>query len=198
MGMMTRAHNKANWFNELSPNANDREIQTCGLLLIIESCSWLIDSMSFALMQWFIRLPTTKHIWEAVARTFYYRSNETQIFELNQRSFLYETKWSNVIYLLQWIGGYFSKNWSQDYLSKRNSWRSSYPTLGNGKDVSSHLPKWTDMEFEQVRGEILWKDPKLDLDSAHTYVQRESHQRQTMNESHQSTKSLAMVAQKNF
>ncbi|KAH0645047.1 hypothetical protein KY284_032931 [Solanum tuberosum] len=32
---------------------------------------WLIDSMSPTLMQWFIRLSTTKEIWEAVAKTFY-------------------------------------------------------------------------------------------------------------------------------
>ena len=49
--------------------------------------SWLIDSTSLTLMQRFIRLPTTKDIWEAVSKTFYYGIDETCIFELNQRSF---------------------------------------------------------------------------------------------------------------
>jgi hypothetical protein len=49
--------------------------------------SWLIDSMSPLLMQHFIRLPTAKDIWEAVSKTFYDGSDETCIFELNQRSF---------------------------------------------------------------------------------------------------------------
>ena len=30
-----------------------------------------------------------------------------------------------------------------------------------------------DLEFDQVRGEILRKDPKLDLESSYTYVRRE-------------------------
>ncbi|KAJ0113752.1 hypothetical protein Patl1_02117 [Pistacia atlantica] len=49
--------------------------------------SWLIDSMSPSLMQRFIRLPTTRDIWEAVSKTFYDGTDETCIFELNQRSF---------------------------------------------------------------------------------------------------------------
>ena len=37
-----------------------------------------------------------------------------------------------------------------------------------------------DSEFDQVRGEILRKDPKLDLESTYAYVRREYQQRQTM------------------
>jgi hypothetical protein len=49
--------------------------------------SWLIDSMSPLLMQRFIRLSTAKEIWEAVSKTFYDGSDETRLFELNQKSF---------------------------------------------------------------------------------------------------------------
>ncbi|KAH0730450.1 hypothetical protein KY289_001638 [Solanum tuberosum] len=49
--------------------------------------SWLIDSMSPTLMQWYIRLSTAKKIWEVVAKTFYDGSDETRLFELNQKSF---------------------------------------------------------------------------------------------------------------
>lgn len=38
-------------------------------------------------MQQFIHLQTAKEIWEAVAKMFYDGSDETQIFELNRRSF---------------------------------------------------------------------------------------------------------------
>ena len=37
-----------------------------------------------------------------------------------------------------------------------------------------------DSEFEQVRGEILRKDPKLDLESTYACIRREFQQRQTM------------------
>uniref|UniRef100_A0A2C9UAP0 Retrotransposon Copia-like N-terminal domain-containing protein n=1 Tax=Manihot esculenta TaxID=3983 RepID=A0A2C9UAP0_MANES len=49
--------------------------------------SWLIDSMDPLLMQRFIHLSTAKEIWEAIAKTFYDGSNETCLFELNQKSF---------------------------------------------------------------------------------------------------------------
>ncbi|XP_061357135.1 uncharacterized protein LOC133301516 [Gastrolobium bilobum] len=49
--------------------------------------SWLIDSMSPSLMQRFIRLETACEIWEAASKTFYVDSDESCLFDLNQRSF---------------------------------------------------------------------------------------------------------------
>ncbi|XP_014499282.1 uncharacterized protein LOC106760357 [Vigna radiata var. radiata] len=49
--------------------------------------SWLIDSMSPSLMQRFIRLESAHQIWDVALRTFYDGSDETCLFELNQRSF---------------------------------------------------------------------------------------------------------------
>ena len=43
--------------------------------------------MSPTLMKRFIRLQTAKEIWDAVSKTFYYGSDETQLFELNWKSF---------------------------------------------------------------------------------------------------------------
>lgn len=42
--------------------------------------------MSPHMMQRFIMLATAKKIWEAVAKTFYDGSDETRLFELNQKS----------------------------------------------------------------------------------------------------------------
>lgn len=49
--------------------------------------SWLINLISPHIMQRFIRLATSKEIWKAVAKTYYDRSDETYLFELNQKSF---------------------------------------------------------------------------------------------------------------
>jgi len=49
--------------------------------------SWLIESMSPHLTQRFIRLVTAREIWEVVSWTFYDGSDETRLFELNQKSF---------------------------------------------------------------------------------------------------------------
>jgi hypothetical protein len=49
--------------------------------------SWLIESMSPHLMQRLIRLVTVREIWEAASKTFFDGSDETRLFELNQKSF---------------------------------------------------------------------------------------------------------------
>jgi hypothetical protein len=51
-----------------------------------------------------------------------------------------------------------------------------------------------DSEFDQVHGEILRKDPKLDLESTYTYVRREHQQKQTIGGSRQISESSTMLA----
>lgn len=62
--------------------------------------SWLIDSMSAPLMQRFIRLSTASEIWTALSKTFYDGSDETRLFELNQKSFSLKTRRSTFISIL--------------------------------------------------------------------------------------------------
>jgi hypothetical protein len=50
-----------------------------------------------------------------------------------------------------------------------------------------------DSDFDQVRGEILRKDPKLDLESTYAYVRREVQQRQTMGGSRPISENAAML-----
>lgn len=54
-----------------------------------------------------------------------------------------------------------------------------------------------DTEFDQVRGEILQKDPKLDLESTFAYVRREFEQRKTMGTSRPILESSAMAVHRN-
>ena len=51
-----------------------------------------------------------------------------------------------------------------------------------------------DSEFDQVCGEILRKDPKLDLESTYAYVRKEYQQRQTMGSYRPISKNSAMLA----
>ena len=53
------------------------------------------------------------------------------------------------------------------------------------------FPSGLDNGFEQVCGEILRKDPKLNLESAYAYVRTEHQQKQTMGGSYQISESLA-------
>ncbi|KAL1078759.1 hypothetical protein V6Z11_D10G179100 [Gossypium hirsutum] len=75
--MHIRARNKFGFLTGTTPKppADDKQLET-----------WLIDNNWSFLMQRFIRLQIAKEIWDAIAKTFYDGSDETQLFELNQRS----------------------------------------------------------------------------------------------------------------
>ncbi|KAJ8761403.1 hypothetical protein K2173_001534 [Erythroxylum novogranatense] len=145
--------------------------------------SWLIDSMSPYLMQRFIRLAIAKEKWEAIAKTFYYGSVETQLFELNKKSFTTKqngqplsTYYNELVAIFQEI---------------------DHRTVTNKEGVAGivHMHSMTarlrvhiflsglDVEFDQICGEILRKDPKLDLESTYAYVRRDAQQRQTIGNS---------------
>jgi hypothetical protein len=155
--------------------------------------SWLIDAMSPALMQRFIRLSIAKEIWEAVSKTFYDGSDETCIFELNQRSFSTKqngrplsTYYNELVAIFQEI----------DHRTK-----SQEGTVEGVLQLHSAMARLRvhiflsglDSEFNQVCGEILRKDPKLDLENTYAYVRREYQQRQTMGSYHPSSENLAML-----
>jgi hypothetical protein len=149
--------------------------------------------MSPALMQRFIRLCTTKEIWEAVSKTFYDGSDETCIFELNHRSFSTKqngrplsTYYNELVAIFQEI----------DHRTK-----SQEGTVEGVLQLHSAMARLRvhiflsglDSEFNQVCGEILRKDPKLDLENTYAYVRREYQQRQTMGSYHPSSENLAML-----
>ena len=128
-------------------------------------------------MQRFICLPTAKEIWEAVSRTFYDGSNEICTFELNQKSFSTKqnghplpTYYNELVAIFQEI---------------------DHRTMSHAGTVEGvvqlHLAiarlrvriflSGLDNGVEHVCGEILRKDPKLDLESVYAYVRRENQQK---------------------
>ena len=88
MEMQIGARNKFGFLTSTTskPHAVDKALETW-LIDNSRVKSWLIDSMSPTLMQRFIRFQTAKEIWDVVSKTFYDGSYETQLFELNQKSF---------------------------------------------------------------------------------------------------------------
>ena len=81
MEMQISARNKVGYLTGSTekPDPTDPKLDTW----VIENNRvkiWLIDSTCPALIQLFIKIPMTREIWEAVARTFYDGSNETHIF----------------------------------------------------------------------------------------------------------------------
>lgn len=126
-----------------------------------------------SLMQRLIRPGTTKEVWEAVLKTFYDGSDETQLFDLNQKSFTIKqdgrqlsTYYTELISIFQEI-------------DQRSS--SFENTINGVVELNSAMSRLRvhiflsglDHEFGQVCGEILRKDPKLDLESSYAYVRGE-------------------------
>jgi len=135
--------------------------------------SWLIDSMSPHLMQRFIRLATAKEIWEAIAKTFYDGSDETCLFELNKKSFTAKqngrplsTFYNELVEIFQEI--------DHRIVAQEEAVAGVIHTHSVMARLRVHIfLNGLDAEFDQVRGEILRKDPKLDLESTYKYVRRE-------------------------
>lgn len=131
-------------------------------------------------MQRFIRLPTAKEVWEAVSKTFYNGSDETRLFELNHKSFSIRQDGRP-------LSTYFSELMSIfQEIDHRSTFEES--TVDGVVELHSAMARLRvhiflsglDSEFDQVRGEVLRKDPKLDLESTYAYVRRDFQQRQTM------------------
>ena len=124
-------------------------------------------------MQRFIRLPTTKDIWEVVSKTFYDGTDETCIFDLNKRYFSTKqngrplpTYYSELIVIFKEIDHKIASQ--EGIIEGVLQMHSAIATL----QVQIFL-SGLDLDFDKVQGEILRKDPKLDLESTYDYVRRE-------------------------
>ncbi|KAJ8754508.1 hypothetical protein K2173_005669 [Erythroxylum novogranatense] len=132
------------------------------------------------LASWITENNRVKKIWDAISKTFYDGSDETCLFKLNKRSFSTKqngrplsTYYNELVSIFQEI---------------------DHRSMSQGDTVEGvvqlHLAmaclrvhiflSGLDSEFKQVCGEILGKDPKLDLESTYAYVRKEYQQRQTM------------------
>ena len=121
-----------------------------------------------------------KEIWEATTKTFYDGLDETRIFELNQKSFSIKQNdrplpiyYNKLIAIFQEID---------------NQTNSQVGTVDSVVQLHSAMARLRvhiflsglDSVFDQVHGEILRKEPKLELENAYAFVRREHRQLQLM------------------
>jgi hypothetical protein len=136
--------------------------------------SWLIELMSPHLMQRFIRLVTAREIWEAVSRTFYDGSDETRLFELNQKSFSTTQNGRSLSIYYNELVAIFQEI---DHRStpQAESVEGIVQLHATMMRLRVHIfLSGLDPEYDQICGEILQKEPKLDLEAAYACVRRES------------------------
>ncbi|KAG5530532.1 hypothetical protein RHGRI_025472 [Rhododendron griersonianum] len=150
--------------------------------------------MSPEIMKRYLRLRTTREIWNALAKTFYDGSDESQIFSLNQRAFSTKqmsrplsTYYGDLIKIFQELDHcdkIVMKDPDDVVAYQKSVERLRVHIFLNGLDA----------EFEQLRGEILRKDPVLDLEETYAYVCQDAIRRTTLNEESNHPKSSATVA----
>ena len=182
MEMRIGARNKSGYITGKTPkptNGDEKALETW-MIDNNKVKSWLIDSMSPPLIRRFIRLPTAAEIWEAVGKTFYDGSDETQLFELNRRSFntrqngrALPTYYNELVSIFQEID---TRLTTQE------------ETVAGTVAVNTTLTRLRvhiflaglDPDFNQARSEVLRKDPPLGLESCYAYIRKDQSQRQTM------------------
>jgi hypothetical protein len=152
-------------------------------------------------MKRYIRLRTAREIWNALSKAFYDGADETQLFSLNQKAFslkqmgrplsIYYGDLVEIFQELDHRDRTIMKD-PEDVITYRKSVeRLRVHIFLNGLDA----------EFEQIQGEILRKDPILDLEEAildleeaYAYVRRDAVRIITLNNETDLGESSAMMA----
>ncbi|XP_062002636.1 uncharacterized protein LOC133720398 isoform X1 [Rosa rugosa] len=158
--------------------------------------SWLIDSMESSLMNRYIRLPTAKDIWEAVEKTFYDDSDETRIFELNKKCFEAKqngrpipTYYNELVAMFQEI--------DQRVASQNDNVAAVVQETSAMSRMRVHMfLSGLDLEYDQVCGEILRKEPKFSLEQSYAYIRKVQSEKQAMGHSIPTESSVMAVQRK--
>ena len=141
---------------------------------------WLCDSMSTTLMNRYVCLGTAKEVWDSLEAMYTDTSDETQIFELHRKCFSTKQTGRSLVTYYDELAAIFQE------IDQRNTVK--------GESVASIalLQKYVgrlrvhmflsglDSMYDQVRGEILRKDPPLTLEQSYQTVRRVSVHKQVM------------------
>ncbi|KAL6270466.1 hypothetical protein ACE6H2_027377 [Prunus campanulata] len=155
---------------------------------------WLLQSMAPEIMKRYLRLSTAREIWSALSTAFYDGSDELQVFSLNQRAFSAKQHGKNLSTYYGELTEIFSE---LDHRDKA--------VMTCARDIEIYRKSiqrqrvhiflaGLDVEFEQIRGEILRKDPIPELEATYALVRRDSVRRATMNSVGDKSDTIAMIA----
>ena len=155
---------------------------------------WLINSMEPNLIGYFLRLPTAKEVWDAVARTYYDGSDISQVYDLTckasrmrQDGRPVETYYSDLQSLWQEI----------DY-RRPNPMKCGTDIEIFNKIVQTDrvytLLAGLDEMFDKIRSDILRTEPLPSVEQTFAYVRREGMRQAVMSTGGQLPSGAAMVA----
>ena len=127
-------------------------------------------SMSPEIMKRYLRLPTTQEIWSALSKAFYDGSDELQVFTLNQKAFTVKQNDRSLSECYGEITEIFCEldHWDKVVMKDLDD-IAAYQKSIERQRVHIFLTG-LDGDFEQVRGEILRKDPFPDLEECYALI----------------------------
>lgn len=155
---------------------------------------WLLMSMTLEIMKHYLRLPTAHEIWSSLSKAFYDGSDELQVFALNQKAFTAKQSSKS---LSEYYGELIEVFRELDHRDK--------VVMIDPEDIVAYRKSIERLrvhiflaglngEFEQVRGEILRKEPVPDLEGCYFLVRREAVRHATLKGESGNPEASAMVA----
>ncbi|KAM2175839.1 hypothetical protein ACFX1Q_035198 [Malus domestica] len=156
--------------------------------------SWLLSSMKPEIMKRYIRLSTSKEIWDSLKAAYFDENDEARIYSLNQKASRLRqngrplaTYFGELTEIFQELDHFnkVSMECENDVkaFQKSTERQRVYVFLGGLDDG-----------FDQVRGEVLRKDPPLGLQASYAYVCREADRKEAMKTEVDKNEPAAMVA----
>lgn len=158
--------------------------------------SWLLTSMTLEIMKRYICLKTVKEIWDALSTTLFDGTDEVQVFTLNQKAFATKQNGKSLTNYFGELIAIFQELDHRDTI-----------VMSFDRDIKAHaksierlrvyiLLAGFDVEFDQVRGEILRKDPILGFREFYAYVRCEADRREAMKNEVAQSEVVAMVGRR--
>jgi len=156
--------------------------------------SWLLSSMKPEIMKRYIRLSTSKEIWDSLKAAYFDENDEARIYSLNQKASRLRqnsrplaTYFGELTEIFQELDHFnkVSMECENDIkmFQKSTERQRVYIFLGGLDD-----------RFDQVRGEVLRKDPPLGLQASYAYVRREADRKEAMKMEVDKSEPAAMAA----
>ncbi|XP_021829840.1 uncharacterized protein LOC110770066 [Prunus avium] len=122
-----------------------------------------------------------REIKDAVKKTFYDGGDESYLYDLNKRAFTMKQNGTPVHTYYNQLQIIFQEIDHRSPISMQCAADLTTRQLEIDRLCVHIFLAGLDPEFYQVRGEILRKDPKLDLENTFAYVRRDAQQRMSMN-----------------
>eukprot|EP00257_Ricinus_communis_P026984 XP_025014398.1 uncharacterized protein LOC112536055 [Ricinus communis] len=142
--------------------------------------SWLLNSMQPQIARGYLLLDTAQKIWDAAAQTYSQSGNDAQVYELRKK--IHETKQGELT-----IAQYFSElnglwqelDYYQDLQASCTADATKFHKIMEKERVYDFLAGLNDV-YDQIRVQVLGRDPLPSLRQAYSHVQQEESRRNAM------------------